>query len=209
VAVVRYWKADTFFATAKNTKVTTGNLISSQDALLKATKLSPKEAIFRSELAENSVDIALALVGQEKSDQAQDFITKAIQNSDFAQNLSPQNLSVLRQRAATFIKLSQYDPQSILIAVQTLEKTATLAPTDAKIIYNLGLVYIRTGENQKAQTAFQKAVELKSNYREARLALGSIYAQLGKIQEAKTQFEYLLNINPNDTVVKSERQKLK
>lgn len=210
IKIVRYWKADLAFAAAKTISQTTGDLVSSQQYLLKAISLSPKEAIFRSELAENSADIALALIENKQEKEAEAFAQKTVTEANLSSTLSPYNLAILRQKASTFIKLSQYDPQAIYIAKQTLIRAEQLAPTDAKIIYNLGLIYYQTNETQKAIETMQKAVNLKPNYRDARIALANLYTITEQFEKAKEEYQYVLEkINPEDILAKTELQKLK
>ena len=46
-----------------------------------------------------------------------------------------------------------------------------LAPTDAKVMYNLGVLYKNSGQLDEAEKALKKAIELKPNYRDPYFAL--------------------------------------
>jgi len=46
----------------------------------------------------------------------------------------------------------------------TLVAAVAEAPTDAKLYYNLGLVYARTGQTDQALATFKKTVELNSRH---------------------------------------------
>ncbi|OGY15190.1 MAG: hypothetical protein A3I52_02050 [Candidatus Blackburnbacteria bacterium RIFCSPLOWO2_02_FULL_40_10] len=48
-----------------------------------------------------------------------------------------------------------------------LERAVQLAPTDPKIRYNLGALYSRLGDNEKAMEILQIALKLKPDYMDA------------------------------------------
>jgi len=154
--ISRYWYADTLYAQGLKYN-TGGNYQSAQTALDQAVKLSPNEAAFWGELSE--VD---ARLGQ---------IDKAVTDSDRAYTLSPRSVVLLRQRIAVFLRLASLNPNYILEAKEILITAIKLAPTDAKLEYNLGLVNSAIGLNTEAKQDYQKAVQLKPNYTEAADAL--------------------------------------
>jgi O-antigen ligase/Flp pilus assembly protein TadD len=208
IKIGRYWTADINF---NKGKVLSGgnNYLAARTALVKAVSLSPREAIFWSELAENDADIAVALNETGKKDNLNDLINTLINEANNAQSLSPNNLSVLRQRTSTFIKLSAIDPNYINKAREALEIAVRLAPTDAKLIYNLGLIYAKLGAADLTVNTLKRAIDLKSNYKEARLALAVVETKLGNKDEAKAQYEYVLKyLAPGDTSIEKSLQDL-
>jgi len=95
----------------------------------------------------------------------------AVANSDLSESgkaidLAPNNPVFKRSRFSIFIKLSR-----LLEAKNILLEMLTTTPTDPKLYYNLGLVYARLNEIDKAVVALQKAIELKPNYQEPKTAL--------------------------------------
>jgi hypothetical protein len=56
----------------------------------------------------------------------------------------------------------------------------------------------------------EKSVELKSNYRDGRLALSTAYNKLGEKEKAKEELKYVLEkINPNDEFAKNQLEEIK
>ena len=145
-----------------------------------AIKLSPNQAIYHNGLA-------------------------SIEGSQKAIELSPNNPNLKRSRFAVFIMLNQLE-----LAKNTLIDAIGYSPTDAKLYYNLGLVYARTGDLENALKILEKTIELKSNYKEARLAYAFLLIEKGNISEAKTQLEYILKfIDPKDELTQQTLDSLK
>ena len=106
--------------------------------------------------------------------------------------------------------LSMTDPNYLIRARDTLIDIINYAPSDAKLRYNLGIVYARTGQGDLALQTLQKAIDLKINYKEARLAYAILLIDKKRNMEAKTQLEYILNnIDPNDVLTKQTLESLK
>ena len=110
--------------------------------------------------------------------------------------------------------MASVDPRYYTSALSAIQKVYELAPTDASVLYNLGVLYGQNGDSKKAAEVLQKTVEYKPNYREAHFALGIFYHDLGvdksgKItdsaihQKAIDQMKYILkNISSDDQQVK-------
>lgn len=108
------------------------------------------------------------------------------------------------------IDLSGIDKDYLKQAYGELETLAMLAPTDAKTFYSLALTARRLGQFDKSIEIMEKAVEMKANYKDARMALFLFYKDEGRTNDAATQLEYVLkNISPNDTLAQEELEKLK
>ena len=198
-AISRYWSADILFNKGRQNN-DGENYLTGQKLLEKAVKFSPKEALFHNELAESYAGISLTLDGP---------VNSALAESTRATILSPANVNLLRNKASLFLKLSSINPKYLGGAKEALLAASTKAPTDAKIMYNLGLIYLRTGETDKSLETLEKTIDLKSNYRDARLAYALTLVNLGRSQEAKFQLQYILDkINPNDKLTREELNKL-
>ncbi|MBU0998349.1 O-antigen ligase family protein [Patescibacteria group bacterium] len=197
-SIIRYWLADLNFAKAKRLN-DTGIFTNARENLLKSVKYSSKEAIFWSELSENSADISLLLKEKDDKENSKKLIESAIQEAKTAERLSPNNLSVLRQIVTTYIKLSQIDINFLSYAKDYLEKSIELSPNDAKLYFNLGLIYANSTDTGKAIETLEKAVYLKENYKKARSSLATLYFKENDKDKAKEQLEYILkNIDPKD-----------
>ena len=206
----RYWYADILYAKGKSYNEIK-NYPLARTLLLKAIRLNPREAIFYSEISQTDAEIALALYSDKsKSEQSLNFVKAAIEESQKAIILSPNNVNILRNIAILFLKLSTINSKYLANAQEILIEAVKLAPTDAKLLFNLGLTYAKGGKLDLGRETLEKVIFLKSNYREARLALSLIYAKKGNKQEAKNQLEFILkNLNPNDTVAQKQLEELK
>lgn len=204
----RYWYADYSYSMGKvyNDQ---NEPIPAQQHLKKATSLSSNEAVFWAEFAKSSTNIALALNDSEETQQSEKFMRLAISQSEKAVSLSPSNVNLKRSQASLFVKLSIIEPSYLINAKNTLVEAVKLAPTDAKLFYNLALTCARTGEGDKAIELLAKTVEMKENYRNARFALALLLIDAGETDKAKEQLEYILEkISPEDKLVKKELEKL-
>ena len=67
--------------------------------------------------------------------------------------------------------LAQTDEKYYQDALETLLGASGLAPTDAKISYNLGILYYHLGQKSEAIKIMEKTVELKPNYEAAKKKL--------------------------------------
>lgn len=147
-------------------------------SLQKAIQLSPKEAVFHNKLAELNLSVSES--------------EKAIQ-------LSPANINLLRSQAGIYLKLAASDPKYLGSAKNTLLGAIVKAPTDAKLWYNLALIYTRTGETDLALKTIEKTIQMKSNYKNARYLYALILTDKGNLSEAKNQLNYILEkIDPKD-----------
>ncbi|MDP3994636.1 MAG: hypothetical protein Q8P91_02305, partial [bacterium] len=158
-----------------------------------AVKLSPNEALYRSELSQTSAGLAVALFDLKREEEAQKFTDFAVAQSDKAVSLSPANVNILRNRANIFYQLSKINPEYMKNAIDTLLTASTKAPTDAKIFYNLGIMLLKVGQVDTGIEILEKTILLKPNYKEAKELL--IYI--------------LEKIDPNDKTAKEELKKIK
>ncbi|MFA5872178.1 MAG: tetratricopeptide repeat protein [Parcubacteria group bacterium] len=74
--------------------------------------------------------------------------------------------------------------------------TAQVAPSGQQIHNNLGDVYARQGNTQKAIEEFQKAIAINPNYADAYHNLANTYQQAGQFDLAVANYEKALSINP-------------
>jgi tetratricopeptide (TPR) repeat protein len=78
-------------------------------------------------------------------------------------------------------------------------QASKLAPTDAKIYFNLGQFLESASLTDDAAIYYQKAVDLKSNYDYAYFALAQIYYHQKKYDLTKTNLEQTLKYAPANT----------
>ncbi|MFH1863352.1 MAG: O-antigen ligase family protein [bacterium] len=208
-AVGRYWYSDILYNKGK--QYNTANLYPAAFSYLKKViTLSPKEALYKNEVSQTAGNLAVAYYRQKKQEHAQLFTDLAISQSNEAVALSPANINLLRSRVTLFNNLSIINPKYLGGAKEALLQASIKAPTDAKLFYNLGIIYLKTGEVSNSLDTFNKAINLKPNYKEARLVYALTLSKNNMVGDAKEQLLYILEkIDPNDKTAKEELNKLK
>jgi len=208
IVISRYWYADFLYAKGKLYD-DSSQFAQGAQYLMRAEKLSPNEAIFHNEISSSYSSIAVTLAQDHQKDKAQQFADAAIIESDGAVKLSPANVNLRRSRVSMFIKLAIINPSYLNDALAVLLDAIKLAPTDAKLYYNLGLIYSRLGQNDEALQTLEHTVDIKANYKEARLALAILLNDRGDKKEARAQLEYILKyIDPNDSITKQQLEEV-
>jgi O-antigen ligase len=195
-SLLTYWYADAVFA--KGDKLAAAG--QHQDALdyfNRAVTLRPSESLYHNGLAITSANLAQTAIVKNEIKLASELAELAIRESDLTMRLNPNHLNYWKNRVRVFYALTDLDENYYQKVLESLLIAAKLAPTDAKIFYNLGLVYNQTDQNPLAIETLEKAVQLKPNYTDARFALALLYDQTGETGKAKKQLEYILEkINP-------------
>lgn len=208
-SIARYWYADYLYALGKR-DFQEQKYSDSVKHLTNAIELSPNEAIFHQELANNYSDLALGILEKKDATSAGQIATYALDQTQKALSLSPRNIVVRRSAITVLTKLASFDQSLLTTALDLVNDTIKFAPTDARLTFTLGKLYFRLGRDGDAIDALEKTVQLKSNYTDARIALEALYKKEGQIDKAKEQLEYILKyLNPNDSSLKEELNSLK
>jgi len=138
------------------------------------------------------------------------LVDLAISSSDRSLKISPYNLNFWKNRTRVFYSLAEIKEEYTQQALESLLMANKLAPTDAKIVYNLALVYAKVNQEETAIKTLEDAVQLKPNYDQARYALALFYEQKNEIDKAKEQLNYILEkINPNHETALEKLKNLK
>lgn len=198
-ALYRFWLADTNYALGYNLD-RAGAYDQAYPKLKEAISLRDSEPVFKDELAINSAVLAINFANQQDATQAAIFAQQAIELNNQIVEAYPQNLVFWKTRARIFYTLSQANNQYLIYALQALEKANFLAPTDAKIAYNLGVLYGQTNNLQKGMEVLEKTIILKPDYRDAYYALGLFYREQaidknGKIKDPTLQKKAVETMN--------------
>ena len=156
VFIFNMWRADYQFNLGRN-YLKANQLPAGLTLLQKAVALSPQEPLFRSEYAEGLAKLAYAY---ESTPAAQLAVTQ----SDLVIKTNPVHLNYWKSRIKIFLLLAKLDQQYELQALDAIQQAIKLAPTDAKLYYNLGLIYNQLGQKDLAKQTLQTALELKPNY---------------------------------------------
>lgn len=207
--ISRYWYAD-YAYNLGHTYNTTGRFESAVFYLTKAINLEPNQPIYHSELSNSYIPFALTYNQNKDQTNAQKYVDLAISEAKKAIDLSPANVNLKRSMFGVFIKLSTINSNFVASGGYLLLDAIKSAPTDAKLYYNLALVYARTGETDNALSTLEKTIDLKSNYKEARLAYAILLNERKQTAKAREQLEYILKmIDPNDTLTKQTLESIK
>ncbi|MGE5041403.1 MAG: O-antigen ligase family protein [Candidatus Levyibacteriota bacterium] len=216
--LLRVWFGDQSYAMGYNLD-RAQEYVMANPYLEDAVKLFPDEDLYNSELSLNLATLGLLFYQQKQPDQGAIFINRAKDISDVVVANHPQNIVFYKTRIQLLFELSQIDPKNpnntyYKDAIDAINYAETLAPTDAKIAYNAGLLYGQEGQIPEALVQLRRAINLKPNYKEPRYAISVYLSELAKVekdpvkkesyqQEAKTNLNYILtNINQDDTQTK-------
>ncbi len=192
------YAADKAYALGK-AHVSAGDLQKGLPLLMTAIQKVPSESLYYDEISYSLSRAAAAIAASGQASQAAQIAQQAVAYSNKALDLNRVHLNYYKTRARLFVNLTSIDPQYAVNASQTLIQAIQLAPTDAKLWYNLGLLLEQIGDTPRALQMYQKTVELKPNYEAARMDLARLYQSSGSAELAKEQYDYILqNINPNN-----------
>lgn len=217
ISLLRYWYADVAYALGNNyDKV--GAYQEAYPELLNAVNTIGNEPVYKDEFSINLGTLAAALYMQKDATTGGQFAENAIALSNQVVENHPNNVVYWKNRVRLFYTLAQGDPehqvQYMQAALEAIQRAHELAPTDAKISYNLGVLYGQNGMYEKAIEVLKQTIDLKPDYRDAYFALGLSYHTLAvdeneKVvnpemqQKAIETYQYILkHITPDDKQVK-------
>jgi len=176
IVLIRFWLADVSYALGQNLDHA-GQYQAAYSYLHDAVSTRPSEPVFQDELSINDAVLAGALFQQKDTTNGAKLRDEAIAVSDSVTTSHPNVVTFWKSRVRIFYTLAQSDPQYLNQALIAIEKAAALAPTDAKVWYNLGLLYDQTGNVDKAISTLERTIQLKADYRDAYYALALFYRQ--------------------------------
>lgn len=160
---VNLWKADYQFNLGRN-YVKANQLAAGLTLLQKAVALSPHEPLFRSEYAEGLAKLAYVYETTQSATLKNQLIAESLSQSDQVLAANPVHLNYLKSRIKILLLLANINPEYLQQALDTALQAVKLAPTDAKLYYNLGLIYNQLGQKDLAKQTLQTALDLKPNY---------------------------------------------
>ena len=212
-----YWSADMAYALGNNLDKT-GAYQEAYPQLMQAVKTKDSEPVYKDELSINLGTLATALYLQKDAKNGEQFAKEAIALSDQVVQMHPNNIVFWKNRVRLFYTLAQGDPehtgQYLQEALVAIQKAYELAPTDAKIAYNLGVLLGQNGHYEEGIEILEKTIKLKPDYKDAYSALGLSYHALAvdkdnKVINPEAQkkaieiYQYILkNLAPEDKQVK-------
>ncbi len=209
IQIIKYWQSDILYNQGKSLNKSK-NYFEAKNNLEEAIKKSPYQPIYYEEISRSSIGMALVAYEQKKENLVTQFVNDAIKQINTAIKISPNNFFFRKTYSSIVIQLSLIDPNYQDDAEKALANLSEFAPTDPKIYYNLGLLYARKGEWQKAKEMLTKSIDLKPTYKEPRLAIATVYKKLSEKKKAQEELLFILEkIDPNDTIAKRELEETK
>ncbi len=215
-----FWNADRAYAYGSNLD-RAGYYQQAYPYLHKAVSERGDEPVFKDELSVNDAVLAAQLLetkdtktATETAATASTLAQEAIATSNDVVGGSSNNVVFWKSRVRIFYSLSQVDPRFLPMALTAIRRAAQLAPNDASILYNLGVLEGQNGNYDNAISALEKTIKIKPDYRDPYFALGLFYHQKAlnkkgqvvdkKSQEkAVSQMKYILtNISTTDAQAK-------
>ncbi|MDP3998764.1 MAG: O-antigen ligase family protein [bacterium] len=201
-AIFRLWQADFYFAKGYNF-TQTENYIEAYEPLKQAIRINPSEPLYRDELSYTAAVLALTAAQERQATEAAELTREAIAQNRKALETSPQNVNFWKTRTRVFYTLSALNEDYNKEALDAIQMAQKLAPTDAKIAYNLAVIQGRVGETETAIKTLEETIRLKPDYRDAHYALALYLQSAGKNEESAQHLRYILEkISPEDEQVK-------
>lgn len=178
-SVLNYWNADLAYTQAKAyaSSQSSDGLNQAIQLYKKAEALSPQEALFPSDYAAFTAELAAAA---SESDDTQLTLTLAQESLAAlarADALNSVHLNFKKTKARSLIQLSKIDGNFLREAYQTLQDAHRLSPTDPKITYNLGVLAEDLNDTQAAKQWLETTIALKPDYTAAQELLQKIATQ--------------------------------
>lgn len=174
--IAQIWQADSLY-TQGTTLSKNGQPGAGSQLLAQSINLRPDEPNYLDSMASSLSTLALDLSKTSDASAAAETAQLAQEVSDRAIEISPRNLSILKSRSTTFYRLSFINDVYLLHSIEALERAIILAPTDPKVHYNLGVLYVHLEEYEKARALFEKTLLLKPDFEDAKTGLQKLQEQ--------------------------------
>jgi tetratricopeptide (TPR) repeat protein len=203
--LLRFWLADVAFAKAYNLAKAgyfQGSYVFAKEAITQ----NPNEPMYYDQLAYN----AAVLATRSNEATASAYLSfEALGASNQTLRTSPFNVNFWKTAVKVFYELGSLNEDYFKKALEAIEMTMELSPTDPKLPLNAGLIYLTIDKSNEAAESFKKSIELKPDFRDPHFALGVLYHKQAveddKIVDRKlfnqavSQMEYILaNIDSGD-----------
>ena len=107
---------------------------------------------------------------------------------------NPDNLEVKTKMAMTYISSSPMQGIKMLMEVLKVD------PQNESALFNLGMLSIQSGQNDKAVERLENLVKINPNHTQAQLLLGIAWMNLGDNAKARAQFEKVKQMDKDPAV---------
>lgn len=178
----------------------TGDLESARHMLLRAIALDPQRPL-------PYIDLAVVFLREGKLDRALGQFEAGMNLSAAQRGLPDLDTAIRELRQAIgngakepgpyrvlgrLLGLAAADPAQVIAA---LEQAIRLRPDDPETHNSLGLVYVQTGDDEKAVAEFRKAIEFQPAYADAHQNLGAVLTT-SDTAEAVRELEIAVKLQP-------------
>ena len=192
----KFYLADVAFANAFRTADTFAQITN----LEKAIKLNPYQPQYKIILARTYLNQALSEMGKPINEQdaikIQNGVAKAIEQARIATEISPNNVAAWETRGIIYREIREPVATGALEwAIKSFEKAITLEPTNPVLHTELGKLLL-VDKPEEAKKKFEKALELKSNYSDAKIQLALIFEEEGNFPEAISKLQETVSQDP-------------
>lgn len=210
--LIMFWTADVAYALGNNYDHV-GEYQTAYPSLKSAYDIRPGEPVFADEYSINLATIGTALTQNGQASVGTPYIQQAVQLSNNVIANHPNNVVFWKSRVRVFYLLAQVNPAYFAKALDAILHAKKLAPSDAKISYNVGVLYGQNNQFDNGIKELTRTIALKPDYRDAYYARAIFYHQLSTKEtgqsavdhnaKAVADMHYILNsLNPNDQDVK-------
>jgi len=125
---------------------------------------------------------ALAYLKRAEAQRAQGDLASALKDLQKAGELSADKLTVHLRLADVYQAREEFDP-----AVHHYTEAVQLDPESPAVLYKLGLACYRSGREQDALQALDRALQLRSGFAEAHYLKAAVHRALKEFAEAETE----------------------
>jgi len=122
------------------------------------------------------------------------FAKKAQESYQKVLATNPDNLEIKTKMAMTYISSSPMQGINMLMEVLKVDPKNELA------LFNLGMLSIQSGQNEKAVERLEALVKINPNHTQAQLLLGIAWMNLGEEGKARMQFEKVKQMDKDPAV---------
>jgi len=179
------------------------------DSYEKALTLEPDNPYIYTEIGRTYVNGADLLIDQAQKDQnvkkqMDDDLGYAVEAYNKAIELKSDYAPAQFELALVLDRQGKTDE-----AINKMEASKTLAPKDSGVAFQLGVLYYKSSQFDKAKTELNRAISLDENFSNARYLLGLLLDKEGNKAGAIEQFEMIAKLNPDNSLVKQILDNLK
>ncbi len=158
-----------------------------------AEKLFKRALELKPDFASAHVSLGMLYVQMSKPDDGIPHFQEALRLDSTRSDARSALVNVLREQARSAV--ARNDPEK---ALSFLLQARKLAPKDADVLYDFGMVALRMALFPDAAAAFSQALEVKKNDSNTLYALGRAQMALANYEDARVAFDRYCQLNPSN-----------